>query len=85
MCDHYEMSGGERFGREVTNKLQKVKGNLKQLASKNHQEINGGILKNISEDRWYTNSMHNTPFSTRNRNNEESCTVFDEGGLAGAT
>ena len=45
------MSGGERVGREVTHRCQELKENKKQLANKNHQEIDGGALNNIAEER----------------------------------
>ena len=82
MRGHYKMSGRERVGREVTHSRQKIKENHKQFAGKNHQEIDGGVLNNISEERLYTSSMYMTPFSSRKYDNEESRAVFDEGGLA---
>ena len=36
VCGRYEMSGGERVGREVTHLCKKQKENKKQLASKKH-------------------------------------------------
>ena len=82
MRGHYEMSGRERVRREVTHSRQKIKENHKQFAGKNHQEIDGGVLNNISEERLYTSSMYMTPLSSRKYDNEESRAVFDEGGLA---
>ena len=74
------MSGELRVGQEVTYRRQKLKENQKELASENHQEIHGTAADNVTKERWYTSSIHKTPFSSRKHDNGESRAVFDEGG-----
>ena len=80
LCGNYEKSGGKQVCRELTHRRQKLKENEKELASKNHEEIYGGALNNVGEERGYTRSIHMAPFSSRKRDNEESHAVFGEGG-----